>query len=82
MTATRARVRLFDLLKGALRKRQIYRISHREGDVVLLAEEEYESLIETIELLETPGFKKSLRCAEEDVRRGRVRPLDRVLPAR
>lgn len=82
ITATRARGRLFELLKGALRKHLIYRISHREGDVVLLAEEEYESLIETLGLLETPGFRKSLRRAEEDVRRGRVKPLDRALPAR
>lgn len=80
ITATRARAGLFDLLKGAIRKHRIYRIAHREGDAVLLSQEEYESLLETLELLETPGFRRSLARAEADVRRGRLRPLEKVLP--
>ena len=80
ITATRARSRLFELLKGAVKRHAVYHISHREGDAVLLSEEEYESLIETLELLSTPGFRKSIRDAEEDVRRGRTRSIEEVFP--
>lgn len=46
---------------AATGKHQIYRIHHRRGSVVLMAEDAYDSMIETMELLSTPGFRQSLK---------------------
>lgn len=59
VTATEARHSLFDLLRGANERHEIYHIRHQEGDAVLMSEAEYESLLETLNLLATPGFQQA-----------------------
>ncbi|MCX7011913.1 MAG: type II toxin-antitoxin system prevent-host-death family antitoxin [Candidatus Sumerlaeota bacterium] len=70
LTATDARRELFDLVKGATDRHEVYRIHHRRGSAVLLSEEDYESLLETLELLSTPGFRRGGPRGEE------VKPYD------
>ncbi|MBT5794108.1 MAG: prevent-host-death protein, partial [Deltaproteobacteria bacterium] len=36
----------------------IFRINHRSGGAVLISEQEYDSLNETLALLSTPGFRE------------------------
>ena len=72
VTATTARKEFFDLVKRALKFREPVRIQHREGDLVLLAEEDYEGLLETLELLSVHGMMDSIREAEDDIAAGRV----------
>ena len=72
VTATTARKEFFDLVKRALRFREPVRIQHREGDLVMLAEEDYQGLLETLDLLSVAGMMDSLREAEEDITAGRV----------
>ena len=72
VTATAARKDFFDLIKRALKFREPVRIQHREGDLVMMAEEDYEGLLETLELLSVPGMMESIREAEEDIAAGRV----------
>ena len=60
VTATTARKEFFDLVKRALKLREPVRIQHREGDLVMLAEEDYEGLLETLELLSVDGMMESL----------------------
>ncbi len=60
ISATDARRNFFEIVKGANEKHQIFRIQHPKGTVVMLSEEKYESLIETLELLSIPGMLKSL----------------------
>lgn len=79
LTATEARRELFDLLKGATRKHKVYRIRHRNGDAVLLSEEDYDSLIETLELLSIPGFRDSMRRSVRQMKKGQTLSLDEVL---
>ena len=79
LTATDARREFFDLVKGVTRKHKIYRIHHRSGDAVLLSEEDYENLTETLELLSTPGFKQSMRHSVRQVQKGETLSLDEVL---
>lgn len=79
LTATQARARLFRLLKQASRGHRQYRIAHREGNAVLLSEEDYESLLETLELLSTPGLAQSIRRAREEIERGETFSLEEVL---
>ena len=79
MTGTQARSHLFDLIHKALHAREEVRIHHRDGCVVLLAEEDYEALLESLELASVPGLRESLAEAEEDLVAGRTRPLQAVL---
>jgi antitoxin YefM len=72
VTATNARKEFFELIRRALRMREPVRIHHREGDLVLLAEEDYDSLIETLELLSVPGMRDSIAEAERDIAEGRI----------
>ena len=78
MTATDARREFFDVVKGATDKHQVYRIHHRRGSVVLMAEEDYESLLETMELLSTPGFRKSLKRSVAQMHRGETISFEEV----
>lgn len=81
LTATEARQRLFSLLKSAARGHRVYRITHNDGDAVLLSQEDYESLLETLELLSTPAFARSIRQARREIERGDTYPLEEVLGA-
>jgi antitoxin YefM len=78
LTATDARREFFDIVKGATDKHQIYRIHHRRGSVVLLSEDDYDSMIETMELLSTPGFRKSLKKSVGQMRRGETVSFEEV----
>jgi antitoxin YefM len=78
LTATDARREFFDVVKGATDKHQIYRIHHRRGSVVLLAEDDYDSMIETMELLSTPGFRRSLKRSVEQMHRGETVSFEEV----
>ena len=79
INATEARRDFFDLIKRALHMHEPIRVTHRDGSVVLVAEDDYESLLETLELLSAPGFRQGLAEAEADVERGRVKSVDEVL---
>lgn len=78
LTATDARREFFEVVKSASRKHQIYRIHHRQGAVVLMSEEDYESLLETLELLSTPGFRKSLTRSMAQMRKGQTLSMEEV----
>jgi antitoxin YefM len=79
LSATEARKELFDLIRRAIRRHEPVRIQHREGGVVLIAEEDYEGLLETIELLSVPGMRKSLVEAEKDAKAGRTVSVEQAL---
>ena len=78
ISATKARGVLFTLLKRAVRGHELIRLRYREGDAILMAEEDYEGLLETAELLRVPGLKTSLRRAERYIKAGRVSTMDQV----
>jgi antitoxin YefM len=70
LTATDARRDFFEIVKGATEKHQIFRILHRKGPVVLLSAEDYDNLIETLELLSIPGFSERLQESVNQIRKG------------
>jgi len=51
LTATNARSNLFKLLKQTINGHLLTRISSKEGSAILISEDDYESLVETAELL-------------------------------
>ena len=77
-TATQARQNLFDLVKKSTRSHLPVRITSKSGDVVLVSERDYESLLETLELLSMPGMAKSIQEAREDIKAGRTKSLKEV----
>ncbi|MBI4387009.1 MAG: type II toxin-antitoxin system Phd/YefM family antitoxin [Elusimicrobia bacterium] len=81
ITATDARSHLFDLIKRAARTHQPYCITSRAGETVLMSKEDFESLIETLELLSTPGVLAGVRRAKKDIAKGRTYSLSQVFGA-
>ena len=78
LTATEARQHLFDILKKSVKGHSPVKITSKNGDAILVSEEDYESLYETLELLSTPGMVKSLREARSDIKAGRTKPMKEV----
>jgi len=79
INATAARRDFFEIIKNTIKKHQIYHIHHRDGDAVLLSEDEYESLQETLELLSIPGFRESIVKSAKQAEKGETFPIDEVL---
>ena len=78
LTATKARQNLFDLLKKSIRVHVPIKITSKKGDAVLMSEEDYESLLETLELLSDPRLSTSIRQARADIKAGRTKSLKEV----
>ncbi len=78
ITASRARSELFNLLKNTVKGHRQVRITSKEGNVVLMSEEDYENLIETLELLSIPDFKKILHVADREIEKGETYSMDEV----
>jgi len=78
ITATSARSDFFNILKRTIKGHSHYRISTKEGGAILLSEEDFESLIETLELLSTPGFAKSVKRAKKEIEKGQTYSMEEV----
>ena len=78
VSATEARKQLFNLIQRALRAHDPVRIQHRDGGVVLVSEEDYEGLLETLELLSVPGMRESVVEAQADIAAGRVASVEQI----
>ena len=63
------------LLLRTIKEHRQYRIASEHGGVVLLSEAEYDSLLETLELLSTPGFYDSVKKADRQIADGETYPL-------
>lgn len=78
VTATEARQNLFKLVRKSVKGHVPVRITSKEGDAVLVSEEDYEGLLETLELLSVPGMRKSIQEARADIRAGRTKALKEI----
>jgi len=78
LTATDARREFFDIIKKTHNTHDIYRVQHRQGNVVMLAEEDYESMLETLQLLSIPGFREGLQESIQQQKNGDTVPFDDV----
>jgi antitoxin YefM len=75
ITATNARSNLFKLLKQTVKGHLHTKISSKEGNAVLISEDDYESLLETAELLSVPGLRESIKRADKEIEKGEVYDL-------
>lgn len=78
VTATQARQNLFSLVKKSVQGHAPVRILSKNGGVVMISEEDYDGLIETLEILSEPGMLKSIRKAKTDLRKGKSVPMEKV----
>jgi len=78
LSATDARKSLFELLRGANDRHEIYHIRYRQGGAVLMSEAEYESLMETLALLSAPGFRDAFDQARTEADSGDTRSFEEV----
>ncbi|MDF7806952.1 type II toxin-antitoxin system Phd/YefM family antitoxin [Pontiellaceae bacterium B12219] len=78
ITATNARKSFFELIKGVNQKHEIYHISHKDGAAVLMSEEEFESLQETLDLLSTKGFREDFDRANQEIEKGDTATFEEV----
>lgn len=78
LSATTLRTRLFQVLKKARKAHAPVLVTSRGGDVVLISKEDYESLLESLELLSTPGVFKGVREAREDIKAGRTKSMKEI----
>ncbi len=78
LTATQARQHWFGILRKSVKGHAPVKITSKTGDAVLLSEDDYEGLLETLELLSTPRMAESVRAAKRDIRAGRTKSLKEV----
>ena len=67
VTATTARSDLFNIIRDSVQTHQPYQITSRSGEAVLLSKDDFDSLMETLELLSTPGLLEGVRQARKDI---------------
>ncbi len=78
LTATTARREFFDLVKGAAEGHRTFRIQHRRGAAVLMSEDDYEGLLETLELLSLPRFRQRLHASIKQMKAGDTVSMDEL----
>jgi PHD/YefM family antitoxin component YafN of YafNO toxin-antitoxin module len=78
LTITSVRSNLFQIVKKVIKGRVPTRVSSKDGNVIIISEEDYESLLETAELLATPGLVKSIKKADKEILKGDVFTFNEV----
>lgn len=78
LSATNARTQWFSMLKDLKKTHRVYQITSKEGDAVLLSKEDYEGLLETLELLSVPGMAKSVLQAKKEIKQGKTYSIKEV----
>lgn len=78
LTTTSARSDLFNLVKKTIKGHLQTRISSKEGNAILISEDDYESLLETAELLSIKGLKTFIKKADKEIEKGEVFTIDEV----
>ncbi len=78
VSATTARSKWFKMLKDIKKTHRVYHITSKDGDAVLLSGEDYENLVETLELLSIPGMAKSINQANKEIKEGKIYSMKEV----
>ena len=61
MTVSQARAKLYNLLDKTAASHQPIQITGKRGNAVLIADEDWRAIQETLYLLSIPGMRKSIR---------------------
>jgi prevent-host-death family protein len=61
INATNARKNLYRLIEEVLKNHEPVQITSKNGDAVLIADEDWKSIQETLHLLSIPGMRESVK---------------------
>ena len=61
LTASQARIKLYSLLDNVAKSHEPVQITGKRHDAVLISEEDWRAISETLYLLSIPGMRKSIR---------------------
>lgn len=79
LSLTEARNRFAELVEASSKMFAHFTITRKgRPEAVLMSKEEYDALIDTLEILSSPKTMTSIRRAEKDIKAGRVKPLEDV----
>lgn len=59
-TITNLRQNIFEYISQAIDYNDVINVSTKNGNAVIISEDEYNSLIETLQLLSVPGMKEKI----------------------
>ncbi|OGK35727.1 hypothetical protein A3F59_02400 [Candidatus Roizmanbacteria bacterium RIFCSPHIGHO2_12_FULL_38_13] len=77
---TEARNKFAELIDEASKMFARFTITRNgKPEAVIMSKDEYDALIDTIEILSNPDTMASIRRGEKDVKAGRVKPLEDVI---
>ena len=80
LNATKVRNNFFNLVEEVQKNANPLTVTiHGEPKVVMMPADEFESLIETVEIMNDPDLVKSIAEAEEEIKRGEYVTLEEVL---
>lgn len=60
MNVTNFRKDIFKVLEDTVKYNSVVNVSTKEGNAVLMSEDDYEGIMETLYLSSIPGFKESI----------------------
>lgn len=66
LNATEARAKLYKLIDEATETHEPIIITGKRGNAVLISEDDWKSINETLHLISTPEMVKSIRCGMEE----------------
>jgi antitoxin YefM len=78
MTATAASKSFAKIVRNTNLTHEPVRVTSESGSAVILSEEDYESLLETIELLEIPGFRESIVKSEREYASRKIKTFEDI----
>ena len=64
-TITNFRKNVFEYVGNAIRYNDPVHVATKEGNAVVLSEEEYNGLMATVELMSVPGLAEQIKAASE-----------------
>lgn len=70
ITLNKAQADFATLMELAINKHSQFRIASEQGGVILISEEDYDNLLETLELLSKPDFYDSIQQADQEIENG------------
>ena len=79
LTVAAAQEDLIDLVKSVTEENKVYKIEIPDGSAILISQENYESLQETLELVSIPGLRESLQRSLQQIINNETYSLDEVL---
>lgn len=79
VNASKARATFLDIIKKAHRGSNKYIVTtNGAAQAVIMGVDEYDSWLETVNILQDASWVKALKEAEEDVRKGRIVSFEKV----